>query len=88
MKITTANLDAVRTLLLRASEQLAAQSKAAREAEESRLQLDGQARGLQGAFDILAAAYAGDVEPSESQLDSLPAAAQNALGYVKPAPAV
>lgn len=87
MKIETSHLESVRALLVAATERLAAQSKAAKEAEESRLQIDGQVRSLQSAFDVLAAAYAGDVEPSAAQLDGLPQAVKDALGYV-PAPSV
>ena len=87
MKITTANLDAVRSLLLKSSEQLTTAAKEAAAAEESRMVLDGRVRMLQGAFDICAASYAQDAELSESQLDSLPAAVQNALAYA-PTPAV
>jgi hypothetical protein len=86
MKITTDHLEKVRTLLGAASEQLAVQSKVARESEEARLALDGRVRGLQGAFDICAAAYAGDVEPSEAQLGALPEAVKAAIGYVAPPP--
>ena len=87
MRVTTDHLEKVRALLGAASAQFAAQTKAAKEAEEARLALDARWRALQGSFDTLAAAYAGDVEPSEAQLIGLPADVQSALGYVKPKPA-
>jgi hypothetical protein len=87
MKIDSAHLEAIRNLLGAASAALAQQSKAARELEEERLALDARVRGLQGAFDICAAAFAGDSELSSAQLAALPAAVQSAVGYVPSAPA-
>jgi hypothetical protein len=86
VKINTANLEAVRNLLATAAAALAQQTKEAREAEEERLALDARVRGLQGAFDICAASYAGDVEPSEAQLGALPEAVKAAISYVAPPP--
>jgi hypothetical protein len=86
MKINTANLEEIRNLLGAASAALAQQTKEAREAEEERLALDARVRGLQGAFDICAAAFAGDIEPSGAQLAALPPAVQSAIGYQPPEP--
>jgi hypothetical protein len=86
MKITSDHLERIRALLGAASEQLTTQSKAARESEELRLQLDGQVRGLQGAFDVAAATFAADAELSSAQLGALPPAVQSAIGYQPPEP--
>jgi hypothetical protein len=87
MKVTTDHLEKVRTLLGAASEQLAVQTKAAKEAEEARLATVERVRALQGSFDILAASFASDAELSSAQLAALPAAVQSGIGYV-PAAAV
>jgi hypothetical protein len=86
MKIDSAHLEEIRNLLGAASGALAQQTKEARAAEEERLALDARVRGLQGAFDIAAAAFAGDVELSRSQLAALPPAVQSAIGYQPPEP--
>jgi hypothetical protein len=86
MKVTSANLEAVQGLLSKASEQLTAQTKAAKSAEDQRQALDGKVRGLQGAFDICAGSFAQGVELSSNQLNDLPAEAQQALGYKKLTP--
>jgi hypothetical protein len=88
MKISNEHLETVKGLLVKASSQLADQTKVAKAAEESRLALDARVRGLQGAFDICAAGYVQDTDLSESQLNELPAEAQSAIGYSKPVPPV
>jgi hypothetical protein len=83
MKISTDHLEKVRTLLTTSTEQLADQAKVSQVATEHKAALDSQTRSLQGAFDICAAAYAQASDLSESQINDLPPAAQEALGYSK-----
>lgn len=85
MKIDSGHLDTVRGLLVKSTERLNAHKKVAREAEELRASLEGEVRGLQGGFDVCAQAFASDAELVQSQLDSLPASAQVALGYKRSA---
>jgi hypothetical protein len=88
VKITTQHLEAVKGFLAKQSEQLAAQTKAAKAAEETRAKLDGEVRLLQGAYDVCAAAFASDAELSPAQIADQPQAVQQALGVAKPGPAV
>jgi hypothetical protein len=81
MKITTASLGEVRLALMESSATLAAQEKSAAEVVAAREASRATVRGLQGAFDIAAAAYASDSELSTGQLEQLPPAVQAILGY-------
>jgi hypothetical protein len=82
MKITSETLGEVRVALIEANASLAEQEKAATAADGARDAGRATVRGLQGAFDIAAAAYASDAELSTGQLDALPAAVQVILGHV------
>lgn len=86
MKITSQHLDAVRGLLVAASSKLDDQTKAAKAAVELRDSMSAQARSLQGVFDICASSFAQDTELSSAQLNDLPPAALDAIGYSKPKP--
>ncbi len=81
MKITSEHLEQVRLILLEKGAALDAQTKAAVEAIATRDATSAAVRGLQGAFDICASAYAQDAELSTGQLNDLPAPARAVLGY-------
>jgi hypothetical protein len=81
VKITSESLGEVRVALIEQSATLAAQEKSAAEAAAARDASRTTVRGLQGAFDIAAAAYASDSELSAGQLDALPPTVQAILGY-------
>lgn len=88
MKVGPPNLEQIRNLLGTASGELEAATKASKEAEESRVALEARVRSLQASFDLCAGAFAQDTDLNETQLNDLPAEAQQMFGYVKPVPAV
>jgi hypothetical protein len=86
MKISSANLEAVKELLVNGNAKLTEATAAKVAADENHTLASAKVRGLQGAFDICTSAFVNDGDLGLSQLNDLPQEAQAALGYQKGKP--
>lgn len=81
MKIISAHLDGARDLVTKANAQFASDEKAAKEAAAKLDSSQGNMRSMQGAFDILASAFASGTELENSRAVQLPASIQSVIGF-------
>jgi hypothetical protein len=83
MKISSANLEAVKELLVNATSKLTEAAAAKASADETCTLASAKVRSLQGGFDICTSAFANDGDLSVNQLNDLPPEVQAALSYQK-----
>jgi hypothetical protein len=87
MKIASSHLEEIRALLVEQSAALDSETKSANAATDAREKRSATVRGLRAGFDVVAASFAQDSELSKAQVESLPAACHQVLGFSPAEPA-
>lgn len=86
MRITSAHLEAVKTIVTKASGQVTSDTQALAVAADKLKESHANLRAVAGAFDILAAGFVSDSDVEEGRVSILPDNIQKAIGYEKPKP--